>query len=98
MIQILSFFSESNVQSSTPKMAALVSVTSGFPTPTSTVNKTPRQSFDKYIDFPIHDLNDDQFFALDNIDLNDFSTDAENLSFIELSSDSELFEVIELDY
>lgn len=72
-------------------------MTSEPPTPTETIKKTPRKSFKEYIDFPIHDLSNDDFFNSDNINSNE-STDADNLSFIELSSDSEMFEVIDLDY
>lgn len=72
-------------------------MTSDSPTPTETINRTPKKSFKEYIDFPIHDLSNDQFFSSDTINSTE-STDADNLSFIELSSDSEMFEVIDLDY
>lgn len=74
-----------------------MSVTLESPYSTETINRTPKKSFKEYIDFPIHDLSNDQFFNSDNINSTE-STDADNLSFIQLSSDSELFEVVELDY
>lgn len=73
-------------------------MTSQSPTPTETIQRTPKKSFKEYINFPIHELTNNQFFASDNINSTDLSNDADNLSFIELGSDLELFEVIQLDY
>lgn len=105
MIQMFLLFSAPNVvQTNTPKKKITVAPTpSEFLTPSKTINRnrTPKKSFKEYIDFPIHHFSNDQFFTSDNINSADFSTDADadnNLSYIELSSDSELFEVIELDY
>lgn len=98
----LCLFSVPNVRTSTPEMTSTVaSVISESPISAEhTINRTPKKSFKEYINFPIHDLSNDQFFAAsdNNITWTGLSTDADNLSFIELSSDSELFEVIELDY
>lgn len=93
---VFSSVTVTNVQTGCPEKTLLRQTL----TPNTKINKIPKKSFKEYIDFPIHDLSNEQFFASDNNNNNstDMSTDADNLSFIELCSDSELFDAIEIDY